>query len=94
MDPLLPKLKAFNITVPDRHYDGHNTMEILESWEWMKQNQESPLAVVYNTIKGKGISFTENNYKWHGATIDKDTFEKGLAELEAGLNLIRASDEQ
>ena len=94
MDPILSKLKAFNIVVPDKEYNGHCTKEIIESWEWMKKNQHSPVAVVYSTIKGKGISFTENNYKWHGATIDRDSFEKGIAELQAGVNLICEPDEQ
>jgi transketolase len=81
LDSLPDKLNAFNIKVAPRSYDGHSVAEILESFEWIEKNHWQPVAVIYNTIKGKGISFTENNYKWHGAPIDDLSFEKGIAEL-------------
>lgn len=81
LDSLPDKLNAFNIKVAPRSYDGHSVAEIMESFEWIENNLWQPVAVIYNTIKGKGISFTENNHKWHGATIDDISFEKGISEL-------------
>lgn len=87
--PLSDKLSAFGLNVAPEHYDGHQVTSILDSWEWIQQQDTWPLAVVYNTVKGKGISFTENNYKWHGAPIDDKTLEKGLEELEGELIKLR-----
>jgi transketolase len=81
MESLPDKLNAFNIKVAPRLYDGHSVIEILESFEWIENNLLQPVAVIYNTIKGKGISFTENNHKWHGAQIDDLSFGKGILEL-------------
>jgi transketolase len=81
LDPLLDKFKAFNLNVSNKVYDGHKVTEIIKSWEWMQQNQEHPCVVIYKTHKGKGVSFMEDNHKWHGSTIDDNSFLKGRAEL-------------
>jgi transketolase len=83
MDPLIDKLKAFRINVCETDYNGHDMKDILNSFKWIEKQDSWPVAVVYNTIKGKGISFTENNYKWHGAPIDEESFELGYKELKA-----------
>jgi transketolase len=88
MDPLKDKLKAFGINVCEKEYNGHDIYEIFSSFDWIKLQNSWPVAVVYNTIKGKGISFTENNYKWHGAPIDKESFELGYKELKANYDKI------
>ena len=81
LDPLYDKFRAFHLNVAERVYDGHSVKEILESWEWMQQQEQWPLVVIYRTVKGKGISFTENNHKWHGAPIDPESYESGRPEL-------------
>ncbi len=87
--PLLDKLRAFGLNVAPGHYDGHKVTSILESWAWIKGQQKAPVAVVYNTVKGKGISFTENDHKWHGAPIDETTLKKGMVELDAQLEKLK-----
>ena len=89
MDPLPEKFKAFNINVSEKVYDGHNVKEIIESWEWMKSQSKWPLAVVYKTNKGKGVSFMENNHKWHGAPIDAESYAGGRPELIGKLKKLR-----
>jgi transketolase len=81
LDPLTEKLKAFNLTLAEKIYDGHSVEDILESWQWMQENQKTPVAIVYKTHKGKGISFTEDESKWHGAPIDMESWKKGRKEL-------------
>lgn len=78
LDPLDDKLKAFNWGVIE--IDGHNLNEIYDAIEKAKHN-DCPTAIIANTIKGKGISFMENNAGWHGKAPNKDEFEKALAEL-------------
>ena len=40
------------------------------------------MAILANTVKGKGVSFMENNAGWHGKAPNKEDFERALAELE------------
>ena len=81
LDPLMEKFKAFNLNVSNNIYDGHQVTEIIKSWEWMQQNQEHPCVIIYKTHKGKGVSFMKDNHKWHGSTIDHESFLKGRDEL-------------
>jgi transketolase len=87
--PLADKLKAFGLNVAPGHYDGHKVTSILDSWEWIKGQKNWPVAVVYDTVKGKGISFTENNFKWHGAPVDGTTLRKGMVELDEQLEELK-----
>jgi transketolase len=88
IEPLELKLKSFNLNLCPLKCDGHNINDILNSFEWISKQSEWPVTVVYNTIKGKGISFTENNHKWHGAPIDDESFRKGNVELIVKLKAI------
>jgi transketolase len=87
--PLLDKLKAFGLNVAPEHYNGHEVTSILDSWEWIKEQENWPVGVVYDTVKGKGISFTENDHKWHGAPIDDTTLKKGIVEIDTQLELLK-----
>jgi len=55
MDPLRNKLEAFNWSVAPNGFDGHNVEDILESWDWIQQQNGSPVAVIYDTHKGRGV---------------------------------------
>lgn len=82
---LADKLTSFGWHVAPKAYDGHDTQEILDSFDWMDSNDVWPKAVIYNTTKGKGVSFTEGKNTWHGAVIDDDSYAKGIEELNADL---------
>jgi len=45
-----------------------------------------PKAVIYDTVKGKGVSFTEGKNTWHGAVIDDASYAKGIEELKSDLS--------
>ncbi len=85
MDPLPEKLRAFNWNVAPLVYDGNHVAEVLDSFDWLQRQEDWPAAVIYKTVKGKGVSFMENNAYWHGAPVDDASYAKGRAELLATL---------
>ncbi|MCK9348990.1 MAG: transketolase, partial [Sphaerochaeta sp.] len=91
LDPLADKLKSFGWNVAEKSYDGNNTEEVMESFAWMDSDNQWPKAVIYNTVKGKGVSFTEGKNTWHGAVIDDDSYAKGMIELNADIEKKEAS---
>ena len=91
LDPLADKLKSFGWNVAEKAYDGNNTEEVMESFAWMDSDNQWPKAVIYNTVKGKGVSFTEGKNTWHGAVIDDDSYAKGMIELNADIEKKEAS---
>ncbi len=78
LDPLDAKLKAFNWEVIE--IDGHNLQEIYDAIEKAKQN-DKPVVIIADTIKGKGVSFMENNAGWHGKAPNDHEYEKAMKEL-------------
>ena len=58
--------------------DGHQISELKEA---MSCNHNRPLAIIANTIKGKGISFMENNPQWHNGVVSQKLFEQALNEI-------------
>ena len=78
LDNLEAKIKAFNWEV--LVIDGHDLNEIYETIEKAK-TMDRPVAIIANTVKGKGVSFMENNAGWHGKAPGKEDYEKAMAEL-------------
>ena len=78
LDNLCDKLRAFNWEVFE--IDGHNIEQIYDTIESAKKSQK-PSVIIANTIKGKGVSFMENNAGWHGKAPSKDDYEKAMSEL-------------
>ncbi|TSC64685.1 MAG: transketolase [Microgenomates group bacterium Gr01-1014_93] len=60
--------------------DGHDENEICEALKLTKESVE-PVAIICHTIKGKGISFMENNILWHYRCPQGEDFDKALNEL-------------
>ena len=61
--------------------DGHNYDEIIGAIEKAKAHKGQPTAIIARTVKGKGVSFMENEASWHGTAPSKDQREKALEEL-------------
>lgn len=72
------KFKSFGWNVYE--INGHNIKEIYETIELAK-NSDKPVAIVADTIKGKGVSFMENNAGWHGKAPNDEQLEEALKEL-------------
>jgi len=90
--PLFEKFNAFRWNVSPTLYNGHQVKDVQRAVDWARQQTEWPAAVIFKTKKGRGISFTEDTHKFHGAVIDDQTYAKGrpellktLAELEVAL---------
>ena len=79
LDDLPDKIRAFNWNVIE--IDGHDISQIYEAIELAK-SASKPTAIIANTVKGKGVSFMENNAGWHGKAPKKDEYEKAMKELE------------
>lgn len=78
LDNLSDKIKAFNWNVIE--VNGHDICALYDAIETAKTN-DRPTAIIANTIKGKGVSFMENNANWHGKAPSKDDYEKAMLEL-------------
>jgi transketolase len=85
MDPLADKLRAFNWNVAPAVYDGNDSLAALESFDWLRTQTQWPAAIIYKTIKGRGVSFMENTAKWHGAVVDDAVYAKASKELSETL---------
>ena len=81
MEPVVDKWKAFNWQVFE--IDGHDMKLIVDTLEQAKKVSGKPIIIVAHTIKGKGISFMENNNHYHGVAPTKEEAERALKELEA-----------
>ena len=60
--------------------DGHNVERIYDIFE-KKKSSNKPKAIIANTVKGKGFSFSENNNDWHHAVLSKKLYEQAKKEL-------------
>lgn len=80
--PLVPKLQSFGWNVVE--VNGHEMKEVLPALQKARANSSSkPTAVVAHTVKGKGVSFMEDNPEWHGVAPKPEQVAKAVAELEA-----------
>ena len=77
--PIDKKFEAFGWNV--LAIDGHNYDEIIDAIEKAKECKGKPTAIICNTIKGKGVSFMENNAGWHGTAPNKEQCEQALKEI-------------
>ena len=81
MEPVVDKWKAFGWNT--REIDGHNHKEIASALEWAGQTTTStaPRIIIAHTVKGKGVSFMENNNNFHGVANVKSETDAALKEL-------------
>ncbi len=79
VEPLVEKYTAFGWH--SRAIDGHDMEEIIAALEWSR-TIPGPAAIIAKTVKGKGVSFMENNAGWHGKAPSAREAEQALAELE------------
>ncbi len=76
---LSAKYKAFGWEVFE--CDGHDLGQLLATYDKALLVQGKPVAIIAKTIKGKGVSFMENQAGWHGKTPNESELEKALAEI-------------
>ena len=82
--PYREKLEGFGFHV--EAIDGHDFDQIEAALNTAKTVKGKPTAIVMSTVKGKGISFMENNAGWHGVAPNDAQFEQAMSELNAKLS--------
>ena len=78
--PIDKKFEAFNFHVIN--IDGHDFSQIAAALEEAKTVKGMPTAIIAKTVKGKDISFMENNAGWHGKATNEEEFKVAMADLE------------
>ncbi len=84
LEPIIDKWKSFNFEVIT--VDGHNIRQLLEAYDEAEHIHSKPTIIIARTIKGKGISFMENQNKWHGIAPDKEQYDMAVKELKEKMN--------
>ena len=74
------KAKAFNYNVVE--CDGHDFDSIRKAFDEVGKVKDKPTFIVAHTIKGKGVSFMENNYGWHGKAPSDEEFATAMNDLK------------
>ena len=80
LDPLPEKWRAFGWNV--QIIDGHNVRQIIDAIDKASRSRKSPSVIIMNTVKGKGVSFMENNAGFHGRACKPDEYEQAVKELK------------
>lgn len=77
--PLKEKFEAFGFEVYE--VDGHNIDELIMTFQKASTIKGKPTAIIAKTIKGKGVSFMENQAGWHGKAPNEEEYKKAIEEL-------------
>ena len=78
--PIDKKFEAFNFHVIN--IDAHNFDEIRAAMKEARETKGMPTAIIMKSVKGKGVSFMENNAGWHGKAPSDEEFAVAMADLE------------
>lgn len=78
--PIADKFKAFNFNVIE--IDGHDFDQIAGAMKAARECKGMPTAIIAKTVKGKGVSFMENQASWHGSAPNDEQFEIAMKDLE------------
>lgn len=77
--PIDEKFKSFGFEIIK--IDGHNMQEILDAFDVAKHVKGKPVCIIAKTIKGKGVSFMENQVGWHGKAPNEEQYRMAMGEL-------------
>ncbi len=87
-NPIDKKFEAFNWNVIT--IDAHDYDAILDAVNKAKAVKGKPTVIIAKSVKGKGVSFMENQAAWHGAAPKQEQFEQAIAELDAKIAELEA----
>lgn len=87
--PIDKKFEAFgwNVIV----CDAHNFTELHDAIEQAKATKGKPTAIIMNSVKGKNVSFMENNAAWHGSAPNEEQYNQAISELDAKIAELEAA---
>lgn len=89
IEPLDKKFESFGFEVVK--INGHCFDDMEKAFAKARETKGKPTAILAQTVKGKGVSFMENQVGWHGTAPNKEQFEQATAELEAELKRLEAT---
>ena len=79
--PIREKVEAFGWKVLEA--GGHDVKALCSALKKARENTETPTFIICKTVKGKGVSFMENQAGWHGAAVTDENYETAMKELNA-----------
>lgn len=77
--PIGEKFKSFGFEVIE--VDGHSMVDLIEAFNKAKKVKNKPTAIIAKTVKGKGVSFMENEVSWHGKAPNEEQYRMAIEEL-------------
>ena len=80
LEPIVDKFKAFSFHTI--HIDGNDMQQVVNALNEAYTIIDRPIAIIADTIKGKGVSFMENNPKWHSGALLDEEYETAMRDLE------------
>ncbi len=80
--PIADKFRAFKFNVIELA-DGNDMAQVRAAFEAARAHKGAPTCIVAETLKGKGVSYMENQVGWHGKAPNDEQYEQAMAELEA-----------
>jgi transketolase len=86
--PIDEKFRAFGWELIET--DGNNIMQLRETFRKIPLKKGKPTLVIANTIKGKGVSFMENEKKWHHGVPSDEQYKLAISELNAELERLQS----
>jgi transketolase len=87
MGPIVPKWEAFGWHTIE--IDGHDMAQVVSALEASREVTGKPTVIVAHTIKGKGVSYMENNPAWHGQAPNDEQAAQAYAEIRATLEALQ-----
>jgi transketolase len=91
LEPLANKFKAFNWSVLE--INGHDIQSVISAAELAKTTFENPTVIICHTIPGKGVSFMQNRFEWHGKPPNAEEGQIALRELRTLAGQIKSEHE-
>ena len=88
LEPLDKKFEGFGFEVIK--IDGHNYNEIEAAFNKARTVKGKPTVIIATTIKGKGVSYMENQVGWHGKAPNAEEYQAAMDELNAQLKALEA----
>ena len=82
-DPIDDKFESFGWAV--KHVNGHDIGELTQAFSELPFSKDKPSLIVAHTVKGKGVSFMENQIKWHHGVPDKEQYATAIEELNMSI---------
>ncbi|HZW04314.1 MAG TPA: transketolase [Anaerolineaceae bacterium] len=79
LEPLVQKWQAFGWNVVEA--DGHSIPDLLQAFEAVRAVQGQPSIIIAHTVKGKGVSFMESDFTWHGRALSPELAAKAREEI-------------